>query len=210
LLRDRRLIESELLVVRWLRGDREAFGGLVRLWERSLFYYVRRLVDAEQDAWEVLQETWLKVFKAGKSLRDPAAFPAFLYRTARNAAVSRLRENVPQSDERVEDVGDENGEEWVTEFDDAEQVHRALDRLPVLHREVLTLFFLRELSLEEIAGLLEIPVGTVKSRLFHARRAIHRVIEGDHHVTRERRVPGTAAGGAGDVRGDGVGVQEGS
>jgi RNA polymerase sigma factor (sigma-70 family) len=203
LLRDKRLIESELLVVRWLRGDREAFAGVVRLWERSLFYYVRRLLESEADAWEVLHETWLKVLKSGKSLRDPGAFPAFLYRTARNAAVSRLRGRAIHVDERVEEVGDEAGENWVSGFDDAEEVHRALDKLPVAQREVLTLFFLKELSLEEIAAVLEIPVGTVKSRLHQARRAIRRVIEGDGHVGRERRISRTIARGTGDVGGTG-------
>jgi len=192
LLRDKRLIESELLVVRWLRGDPEAFGAIVGLWERSLFYYVRRLVESEADAWEVMQEAWLKVLKAGKSLRDPAAFPAFLYRTARNAAVSRLRQKGVRLESREtaqNEIGDEAAEDPIEGFDDADEVHTALDRLAVSHREVLTLFFLKELSLEEIAGLLEIPVGTVKSRLHHARRAMRQCLEnlkGDCHVGRKQ------------------------
>jgi RNA polymerase sigma-70 factor (ECF subfamily) len=80
-----------LLVVRWQRGDREAFAGIVEHWERSLFFYLRRLAPSEADAWELLQETWLKLLGSLKSLRDPHAFPAFLYATARNAAVSRFR-----------------------------------------------------------------------------------------------------------------------
>jgi RNA polymerase sigma-70 factor (ECF subfamily) len=88
---DKRLLESALLVVRWQRGDRSAFEGIVQRWERSLFYYLRRLSPSEADAWELLQETWLKVFRSLGSLRDPRALPAFLYRTARNAAISRLR-----------------------------------------------------------------------------------------------------------------------
>jgi len=191
LLRDKRLIESELLVVRWLRGDPEAFGAIVGLWERSLFYYVRRLVESEADAWEVMQEAWLKVLRAGKSLRDPGAFPAFLYRTARNAAVSRLRQKGVRLETREAVEGDarEVADDWVEDFDDADEVHTALDRLAVSHREVLTLFFLKELSLEEIAGLLEIPVGTVKSRLHHARRAMRQCLEnlkGDCHVGRKQ------------------------
>jgi RNA polymerase sigma-70 factor (ECF subfamily) len=191
LLRDKRLIESELLVVRWLRGDEEAFGAIVGLWERSLFYYVRRLIGSEADAWEVMQEAWLKVLRAGKSLRDPGAFPAFLYRIARNAAVSRLRQKGLrlEAPEAVEGDAGEVAADWVDEFDDADEVHTALDRLAVTHREVLTLFFLRELSLEEIAELLEIPVGTVKSRLHHARRAMRDCLEnlkGDCHVGRKQ------------------------
>lgn len=63
----------------------------MRLWERPLFYYLRRLAACEADAWDLLQETWLKVLRAINSIRDPRTFPAFLYTTARNTAVSRLR-----------------------------------------------------------------------------------------------------------------------
>ena len=209
MLRDKRLIESELLVVRWLRGETGAFADIVRLWERSLFYYVRRLSDREADAWEVLQETWLKVLKSAKSLRDPGAFPSFLYRTARNAAISRIRRPAMTPNGRVESAGDTGGDDWITEFDNADEVHQALDRLPVLQREVLTLFFLRELSQEEIAALLEIPLGTVKSRLHHARRAIRQVIEGDRHVGPERRIPPATAGRPENVGTTGLGLPKG-
>ncbi len=91
MLPDTQLLESALLVVRWQRGDREAFAPLVKLWERSLFYYLRRLAATEVDAWELLQETWLKTLKSLHTLRDPCALPSFLYTIARNAALSRLR-----------------------------------------------------------------------------------------------------------------------
>ena len=88
---DKQMLESALLTVRWQRGDRSAFEEIVRLWERSLFYYLRRLAPSEADAWEFLQETWIKVFRSLNSLRDPHALPALLYRTALNTAISRLR-----------------------------------------------------------------------------------------------------------------------
>ena len=184
MLRDKRLIQSELLATRWLRGDELAFEGIVRLWERSLFYYLRRLLDHEPDAWEVLQDTWLNVLKSRKSLRDPAAFPAFLYRSARNAALSRLRKRGLTIDAAPGDLPDPSTDDaCFTAFDNAEQVHHALDQLQFAHREVLTLFFLNELSLEEIATLLGIPTGTVKSRLHYARRAIRQALtDGGHHV----------------------------
>jgi RNA polymerase sigma-70 factor (ECF subfamily) len=73
--------------------------------------------------------------------------------------------------------------EWLdqddTEFDreNAEQVHVALRRLPAVQREVLTLFFLEDLAIEEIADVVGIPPGTVKSRLFHAKRALRKILE---------------------------------
>jgi len=181
---DKQMLESALLATRWQRGDRSAFEGIVRLWERSLFYYLRRLAASEADAWELLQETWLKVFRSLKSVRDPLALPAFLYATARNTAISRLRGTKFDEQSNAAHNGDESpAADDVAAFDDAEQVHHALDQLPILQREALTLFFLRDLSLEEMSALLGVPVGTVKSRLHYAKTAMRRILtQGDNHA----------------------------
>ena len=176
---DKRILESALLAVRWQRGDRSAFEGIVKLWERSLYYYLRRLAPTEADAWELLQETWLKTIGSLQKLRDPQTLPAFLYATARNLAISRLRGRGFETGagDPVEAATDDRDA-----FDDVEQVHHALDQLPVLQREVLTLFFLRDLTLQEMAQLLEVPVGTVKSRLHYARHAIRKILtQGENH-----------------------------
>ena len=182
---DKQLIESELLVVRWKRGDRTAFEGLAKLWERSLFYYLRRLVNSEADAWELLQETWLKVLKSLGSLRDPRAFPAFLYRTARNAAIARLRRpEFFELDRDAAGVCDDGRPDPIADFDDAEQIHHALGQLPLLQREALTLYFLQELSLEEMSVLLGVPTGTVKSRLHYAKQAMRKILCGGDSYAR--------------------------
>ena len=168
-------METELLVTQFQRGKREAFEGLVKLWERPLFYYLRRLAPSEADAWDVLQETWLRVVRAMGTVRVPRTFPAFLYATARNVAVSRLRIRVEEGMRGgAEEVADEG--DAVVAFDDAEQVHHALDQLPLAQREALTLYFLEDLSIEEMARVLDVPVGTVKSRLHYAKVALKRVI----------------------------------
>lgn len=181
MLSDRKLLESALLVVRYQRGDREAFAAIVRLWEASLFYYLRRLAPSEADAWELLQETWLKLFRSIAALRDPQALPAFLYTTARNTAFSRLRKReLPDNESYSDEVHDESAGDDISAFDNADQVHHALDQLPLLQREVLTLYFLEDLSLDEMAATLEVPVGTVKSRLHYAKLAMRKIlIQGD-------------------------------
>jgi RNA polymerase sigma-70 factor (ECF subfamily) len=173
---DKALLESELLVTQYQRGNRDAFDGIVRLWERPLFYYLRRMAGSEADAWDLLQETWLKAFRAIGSLRHPRMLPAFLYTTARNTALNRLRLR------RLDDAPPlgENGQAHdcaFIAFDNAEQVHHALDQLPLLQREALTLYFLEDLSLEEIAQVLDVPVGTVKSRLHYGKSAIRTILE---------------------------------
>jgi RNA polymerase sigma factor (sigma-70 family) len=179
---DTQLLESALLVVRWQRGDREAFAELVKLWERSLFYYLRRLTNTEADAWELLQETWLKTLKSLHTLRDPRALPAFLYTIARNAALSRLRSRDFESDAFPENIPDHRHDDVGVELENAEQVHHALAQLPLPQREALTLYFLQDLSLEEMAAVLAVPLGTVKSRIHYAKLALRNILTpGDDH-----------------------------
>lgn len=175
---DAERIRQELLVRRCQKGERRALEELVSTWERRLFFYVRRLISDEQDAWDVLQETWLKVLRGIHTLRDPASLPMWLYQIARNTAMGRLRKQY-QDRALVEEVGSriEAGPETELVLADAEQVRFHLGRLALPHREVLTLFFLDDLSIEEIAQVVQAPVGTVKSRLHYAKQSLRREME---------------------------------
>ena len=176
---DRERIYTELLAVRCKRGDKTAFAELVGQWERRLYYHIRRLVDSEEEASDILQETWMKALNGIRSLADTSRFPAWMYGIARHTAFSHLRRKISirsreQGGGDYEDIaGDDGG--W--SFEDAETVHRALDKLPLLQKEILTLHFLEDLSVEETADVIGIPVGTVKSRLFNAKRALRAIIE---------------------------------
>lgn len=176
---EKEAIYYELLVLRCRQGQKSAFEELVRMWEQRLFYYIRRLVDDEQEAWQILQEIWVKVLRGIGKLREPRKLPTWLYITARNTAISHIRhENARQSFfENSKNISNNAGRDFTLSFDDAEQVHYGLGRISLPHRDVLTLFFLQDLSAEEIAEVLEVPVGTVKSRLYYARRALKAVLE---------------------------------
>jgi len=176
LLPDKLLLESALLVVAWQRGDPDAFAAIVKLWEPSLFVFLRRLARTEADAWDLLQETWLKLLRSRKSLRDPEAFPAFMYKIARHAAFSRFRYRTAETEHFPEEVVDDRSLDDLSGFDNSDQLHYALDQLPIAQREALTLFFLRELSLSEIAAVLEAPLGTVKSRLHYGKIALRKIL----------------------------------
>lgn len=175
---EKQAIYYELLVLRCERGQKDALEELVRTWEKRLFYYIRRLVDDEQDSWQILQETWLKVLQGISKLRQPQKLPSWLYRIARNTAISHLRTKYTRQSLLEQDINlfDIESADNLA-FEDAEQVHYGLGRISLHHREVLTLFFLQDLSIEEIAEVLGIPVGTVKSRLNYAKRALKAVLE---------------------------------
>jgi RNA polymerase sigma-70 factor (ECF subfamily) len=172
-------ILQELLILRCQRGDDRAFTELIRLWEKRLFFYIRRLVATEEDSWDVLQQTWLKVFQGIKSLEQPGTLATWLYKIARHVAMSHWRGHYREQAHFFEkaqqlQAAQDDGNQA---FEDAEQVTAALSRISIDHREVLTLFFLEDLSLDEIADVLGIPQGTVKSRLRYAKRSLRAVLE---------------------------------
>lgn len=177
---EKQAIYFELLVLRCRQGRKDALEELVRTWERRLFYYIRRLVDNEQDAWQILQETWVKVLKGMSRLEDPRSLPAWLYGIARHTAFSHLRARYTEQVflDRHGDLSEAQAGDEGLDFENAEQVHYGLGRLSIQHRDVLTLFFLQDLSLEQIADVMGVPVGTVKSRLYYAKRALKAALDG--------------------------------
>lgn len=172
-------IYSELLVLRCRRKDRAAFEELIRCWDMKLYYFIRRLVTDEEDAWGILQETWVKVLQGIGSLKNPGSLAAWLYSIARHSAMDHWRKHyaIGQTAEAEEEALMEIPENNTRDFDDAERVHRGLDRISLAHREVLTLFFLEDFSIDEIASILNVSPGTVKSRLHYAKRALRLVLE---------------------------------
>ena len=176
---ERQTAYLELLVLRCQRGRREALEELVRMWEKRLFYYIRRLVEDEHAAWQVLQETWVKVLQGIGKLRTPQCLPSWLYRIARNTAISHLRGRYRDDLARSEDSLRPDADAGHADFsaDDAEQVHYGLSRLSLRHREVLTLFFLQDLSAQEIGNVLGVSEGAVRSRLYQAKCALRSVLE---------------------------------
>lgn len=175
-------VYDALLVVRWRRGDGAALDELLRRWERRLLYYVRRLVSDEQDALDVLQQTWMQVVRKLATVRDPTRLAAWLYHTARNTALAHRRSARaaewrvdPEAD--VAALPDADTSATTLAFDDIEAVHEALAELTPAHREVLTLLFLQDLSVEEIAEVIDASPGTVKSRAFYARQHLRAILD---------------------------------
>lgn len=176
---EKQAIYYELLTLRCRRGQKKALEELVTSWEKPLFYYIHRLIEDEQDAWAVLQETWVKVLQGIRRLREPNKLPVWLYSIARKTAISHLRRRYSEKAlfEGNDDISNIEHYDSNHTFENAEQVHYGLGRISLPHRDILTLFFLRDLSIEEIAQVLSVPVGTVKSRLYYARLALKDVLE---------------------------------
>jgi RNA polymerase sigma-70 factor (ECF subfamily) len=177
-------LSNAILVLSCQRRDESAFRELVNRWEPRLYYYLRRIVENENDVWDVLQETWLAVFQNIRKLQDPLKFPTWLYQISHNKAVSLLRKKNRYTQMIVEKEADycESNTTISAVKERAELVHKTLERLKLAHREVLTLHFLEGFSIREMARVIGISEGTVKSRLYYAKNELHKALKGANHV----------------------------
>jgi RNA polymerase sigma-70 factor (ECF subfamily) len=174
--------EDEWLVVRCQLGERPAFDELIARWGEPVWKYVRSLTNSDEVASEIVQDVWLRVLRGLNRLRDGSKLRAWLFGIARRTLMDRLRERyaapvIDQVDVSDLEVPDDNNAGTDDIEEDLAAMEEALARLPVVEREALTLFYLRELSLGEVADVLDVPIGTVKSRLFRARKLLRREVE---------------------------------
>lgn len=180
------LIQEKLLVMRAQAREAGAFPQLVARYERRLLYYIHRLLGNEVDREDVLQEVWIRVFLKINTLRAPDAFRVWVYKIAHDVAMSQLRqrkrhETASWNEEVADDVAEKCDWNELELLDRVELVHEALGQLSLPYREVLTLRFLENLELSDIAQVVGCGVGTVKSRLHYAKAAIRQLLEETCH-----------------------------
>ena len=171
------------LVDRWRDGDAAAFEQLVKRHERRVFGLLMRMLGSREEAEDAAQDTFLNLHRHGHRFRREARFSTFVYRVAVNAALNRRRtlgrrRAHMESLARVQAVGEALpegpvGPEQVTAGDEIRQrVQREILALPRNLRAPVILYDLEGMSYAEIAEILEIAEGTVKSRIHRARRAL--------------------------------------
>jgi len=170
--------QVEKIVRRCRRGERAAFEELFEIYQPRLKYYLRRLNDGSANTDDTLQDIWLSVFKKIRKLKDTRSFAVWLYRIARNKVYDDFRRKerfvkLPKEDEFPVSGSDEP----VFGADDAEKLHRAMDKLKPYHREVLTLCFVERMSYQSIADVIGCSIGTVRSRIFYAKKSLREEME---------------------------------
>jgi RNA polymerase sigma-70 factor (ECF subfamily) len=182
-------VTDEQLVARVQEGDQRAFEMLVRKYQYKIVQLVSRLVG-EADAPDVAQETFIKAYRALQGFRGQSAFYTWLYRiginTAKNHIVARGRRPSTQDIDVVdaeqyghtEHLADVSTPESVLLSEEIrDKVGEVIAKLPPDLRQAITLRELEGLSYEEIAEIMNCPIGTVRSRIFRAREAIDAVVQ---------------------------------
>jgi RNA polymerase sigma-70 factor, ECF subfamily len=173
---------DDLLVRRAANGDRGAFTELVRRHERRVYAVAMRMLGREEDALDATQDTLLTVYRKVGQFRGDSAFTTWLHRITINACYDILRTKARQPMLHVAGEDDMEREQGPPVEDHAAAVAggidaaRALQAVPEDFRAVLILADVHDLPYEEIAEILEIPVGTVKSRVYRGRVALARAM----------------------------------
>jgi len=183
------LTTDEQLVERALAGDREAFGEVVRRWERKIYALAYGILGSVEDARDASQETFIAAYRNLQGFRGEAKVSSWLHRIAVNQSISRQRRARVRAETGLEDEVESSGEGLLStragesparvseSKQRAEAVRRAVASLPQELREVVLMKEFEELTFQEIADALQVPLSTVKSRLYTALRQLRLRLE---------------------------------
>jgi RNA polymerase sigma-70 factor (ECF subfamily) len=176
---------DEDLVLAVLDGDIDRFGDLVQRYQGRLVNYLYRLLRNLDEAHELAQEVFLKIYQALDRFDPQYRFSTWIFRVAQNRAIDQIRKRrLKLVSIHRQDDGEDDGRDWdlpapergpygdLRNLERGEAIHRAVDSLPWEYRELIVMRHFGELSYDEIATLKEMPLGTVKNKLFRGRQML--------------------------------------
>ncbi len=174
---------DEQIVKRALTGDADAFGEIVRRWERRIFALAYGMLGREEDARDATQETFIAAFRNLRGFRGEAKVSSWLHRIAVNQCITRQRRAKVRNEAALDDETEKDAASFATPLETSPSrvveglertvaVRRAVNSLPSELRQVIVMKEFEELTFREIADVLELPLSTVKSRLYTALRQL--------------------------------------
>ncbi len=169
---------DEWLIFRIRTGEREAFKLLAKRWYLKLIRHIYFLVKDENVAKDIAQDTWSVVIKRINTLRNPEYFKTWIFRIASNKSADWIKQEQKRRElkEEIKINGYIHNSENEETNNDIEKLRLALQKLPDTKQHILNLFYLENCNIREISKILNIPSGTVKSRLFKAREYLKSII----------------------------------
>lgn len=182
--------DDRTLVAEILAGDSDLFAELVRRYEKRIVNYVYRITRRYEDAHDLTQEIFVKVYMALDRFDPKYQFSTWIFRIAQNSAIDAVRKKTPIEEPLMKTDYQEGGERdreiaadvvspdrALSNKEMAEAIDEAIEMLPEDYRELIQLRHFGELSYEEIAAMKKMPLGTVKNKLFRARNILKDQLE---------------------------------
>lgn len=168
------------LVELTLRGHPEAFATLVERYDRAVYHLAYRTLRDVEEARDATQEAFFKAFRSLRTFKQGAKFSTWIFAITYHACCDRLNRRKHYVGEELPDRADAapGPEAQVIALDDASRLRAAIEALPEKYRSVITLFHLQGKQYEEIASVLGLPMGTVKTHLFRAKEQLRRLLGG--------------------------------
>jgi RNA polymerase sigma-70 factor (ECF subfamily) len=192
--------DDALLIELSQQGDRNAFDALIRKYEARAYQYAYRLTSNTDEASDIVADAFVRVYNALKNFRGQSSFGTWLYRILTNCYLDQRKKERSRRHESLEATMNLEGGEVQRQFEDEsdgpdvllertareEAVQGALAKMPEYQQAMLVMYHVEMLTYEEISDALDLPIGTVKSRLNRARLALRDLLAGDvelFHVT---------------------------
>ena len=170
---EKQQLYTEILVIRSQQGEKGAFGLLVELWQKPLLTFALRYLKQESEALDAVQETWITVIKKLKKLKKTSLFTSWLFRILTNKCIDRIRKK--QNEEKLINNANPKSETSKT-TNENENLEQALQKLPDEHKTLIIMRFGQGLQVGQIAALLNIAEGTVKSRMHRALAQLRQIL----------------------------------
>jgi RNA polymerase sigma-70 factor (ECF subfamily) len=177
--KSREQIYDELLVIRCRQSDKEAFSELVGRWQSRLWHYAYKVTGSEPAAWDIVQETWYSIIKGIRKLNDVSVFPHWAFRIVNSKCSDWLRKNQLQNklNTRLESQARDNTHQDHDSDTKSESLRTAVEKLPPERRALLELRYHEGFDIAQIARILDVPEGTVKSRLHRTIEQLKQMVE---------------------------------
>lgn len=166
------------LVAAALGGNPEAFGVLVERYDRAVYHLAYRTLRDVEEARDATQEAFFKAFRSLRTFKPEAKFSTWIFSIAYHGCCDRLARRKRYSNDELPERADASPgpEQSAIALDEARRLRAAIDVLPEKYRTVITLYHLQGKQYEEIANVLGLPMGTVKTHLFRAKEQLRRLL----------------------------------